>query len=248
MTSPHLPPHRDHLDTEPVEPVEPRSSRRSLLLGAAGVLGAAVTGGALWARDGGLLGASGHPLVDRPAEAGSVAQRLGAPPVQIRPPGDGRLVFPIDPTARSYVLDNFGDCRGTRMHQGMDVMSERGAPVYAVADGVLHSQFTNTGTAGYGWTLRDPDATTAYRYFHLDSFAPGLAVGDRVRFGDVIGFVGSSGNFIWVDGRQVEDRNNIHLHFEVLNDYRTAVDPLPLVQVPDGISVGPPLKSCAHRG
>lgn len=229
------------------------TDRRRLLQRALGVGAATVVVGGLARRYAGpdRLSATGHPFIDSPATAGATAERLGVVPPSVARPAPGRLPFPVDPLARSYVLDNFGDCRGggSRRHLGVDIMSERGAPIYAVADGLLSGQFTNTGTAGYGWTLRSEEGDdTSYRYFHLDSFAPGLERGDRVRFGDVIGFVGSSGNFIWVDGVQVEDRTNLHLHFEVLRDHRTAEDPLPLIDVPDHIGVGAPLKSCQHLG
>jgi murein DD-endopeptidase MepM/ murein hydrolase activator NlpD len=184
----------------------------------------------------------------QPAQLSTGAQRLGAPRADapsVTDPGSGRLLFPIDPTAKSSVLDNYGDCRsGGRMHIGVDIISERGAAVYAVAAGVLSHRFENTGTAGFGWTLDTADGRR-FRYFHLDSFAPGLEVGDRVAFGEVIGFVGSTGNFIDVDGELVEDRNNIHLHFEYWPDRRQSVDPLPLIEVPSSIRIGPPLKACS---
>lgn len=186
--------------------------------------------------------------LSQPAQLNTGAQRLGAPRTDAPPvadPGPDRLLFPIDPTAKSSVIDNYGDCRnGGRMHIGVDIISERGAAVYAVAAGVLTHRFENTGTAGYGWTLDTADGRR-FRYFHLDSFAPGLDVGDRVAFGDVIGFVGSTGNFIEVDGELVEDRNNIHLHFEYWPDRRQSVDPLPMISVPPAIRIGPPLKGCS---
>jgi murein DD-endopeptidase MepM/ murein hydrolase activator NlpD len=185
--------------------------------------------------------------LDGPATVAAHADRLGVPPPVVRDPGGGRLVFPVDPTARSSVIDNFGDCRsgGQRAHIGTDIASERGAAIYAVADGRLTNQWLNTGTAGFGWELTADDGRR-FRYFHLDRFFPGRRLGDRVVFGEVIGWVGSSGNFIWVNGQPVEDRTNIHLHFEVHPSGSAAIDPLGLMAVPDHIRIGPSLDSCSH--
>lgn len=163
-------------------------------------------------------------------------------------PPEGKLAFPIDPAAESFVLDNYGDCRGggSRAHIGVDIISERGAEVYAIERAKIVRAFTNTGTAGWGWAIRTDDDVT-YRYFHLDALADDLEVGDTVEFGDVIGWVGSTGNFIWVDGERVEDRDNIHLHFEYWPERAVTEDPLPLLDVPEDISIGDPLKSCLAR-
>lgn len=185
--------------------------------------------------------------LDGPGAVATTADRLGVPPPLITDPGAGRVVFPVDATARSVVLDNFGDCRsgGRRAHIGTDIMSQRGAAIYAVANGRLTNQWRNTGTAGFGWELTADDGRR-FRYFHLDRFFPGRRVGDRVVFGEVIGWVGSSGNFIVVNGQQVEDRNNIHLHFEVYPPGSAAIDPLSVMVLPDHIRVGPPLTACSH--
>lgn len=198
----------------------------------------------------GLLGASDTtPRIAGSAEVAAPAERLRfrpPPPPTLRPAPEGMIAFPIDPAARSYILDNYGDCRGTRMHIGTDIISERGAEVYAVERATIVRAFTDTGTAGWGWTLRTEDEVT-YRYFHLDSLAPDLEVGDTVEFGQVIGWVGSSGNFIRdEDGELVEDRDNIHLHFEYYPRRAVHRDPLPLLDVPDHIDIGPPIKACSH--
>lgn len=177
--------------------------------------------------------ATGVAALTGPAEALSPAERLGVPDGFLVQPPDGKLAFPIDPEPRCYILDNFGDCRGTRQHIGIDIMASKGQTVYAVADGQLTQQYLDTGSAGYGWTLQDADGNR-YRYFHLDSFEPGLKIASRVTFGQVLGYVGSTGTN--------SDDNN-HLHFEVHRD-GVAVDPLPLLVRPPGVSIGPPLKGC----
>jgi murein DD-endopeptidase MepM/ murein hydrolase activator NlpD len=95
----------------------------------------------------------------------------------------------------------------TRMHQGVDFAAPAGTPVYAAADGVV----TLVGTAGgYGRTVRLRHAGgTETRYAHLSAYARGLRPGGRVRQGDVIGRVGSTGM-----------ATGPHLHYEILADGR----------------------------
>ena len=148
---------------------------------------------------------------------------------------EGRLMFPVAAGSDCYVLDNFGDARGsTRLHEGVDIMGSAGNEVFAVASGVFTQRYTNTGTAGWGWTLYNESTDTAYKYFHLAEDAGGLAEGDSVAAGDTIGYVGKSGTF-GVD--------NYHLHFEV-RPRNVAIDPLPLLVVDrDTCGVSPPLRA-----
>jgi peptidoglycan LD-endopeptidase LytH len=214
---------------------QPTSSRRQLF----GTIAAAVTTLAAAAA---TIGTERTPRTSAatptfgPATVDERAVRLAATTtttVPKRPPSSGTLRFPIDPRPDCNVLDNFGDCRGDHAHVGIDVMATRGREIYAVRSGVLVGQFDNTGTAGYGWTLRGDDGVV-YRYMHLDGFAPGLLKDARVVEGQLLGFVGSTGN---------DTYDNVHLHFEVRIDGRW-VDPLPLLALPPEASVGPPLKGC----
>ena len=84
---------------------------------------------------------------------------------------------------------------GSGGHQGVDIGATLGQEVYAVEDGVLYpaAHRSRLGAAGNGWSLIG-NSDTQYRYYHLSAFAPGLAVGDTVRQGDVIGYVGDTGN------------------------------------------------------
>lgn len=172
--------------------------------------------------------------IEDPGSALARADRLGEVRPPIEPPPDGMLIFPLDPESDCYVLDNFGDGRGCcRTHEGVDIMGSRFQPVYAVADGVLTKRYTNTGTAGWGWTLYDEVADTHYKYFHCEEDANGFVEGDSVQLGDIIGYVGKSGTY-GVD--------NYHLHFEV-RPGNVPVDPLPLLVVDDSIcGVSPPIR------
>jgi murein DD-endopeptidase MepM/ murein hydrolase activator NlpD len=204
----------------------------SSVLGVAGAFAVARVAGERVVGRGGRLSASGL-TVDEPAAVDSPAVRLGVPDPALVKPSGGKIAFPIDPEPECFILDNYGDCRGSRMHIGIDIMASKGQTVFAVADGQLTQVYLDTGAAGYGWTLQDADGTR-YRYFHLDAFEPGLKIGSRVSFGQVLGTVGSTGTN--------SDDNN-HLHFEVHRN-GTAVNPLPLLVVPEGVRVGPPLKGC----
>jgi len=144
--------------------------------------------------------------------------------LSLRPPPvpEGKLMFPVEVDSSCYVLDNFGDARGRfRLHEGVDIMGSAGKPVLAVASGVLTKRYTNTGTAGWGWTLYDESTDTTYRYFHLEEDAVGLVEDSSVELGQTLGYVGKSGTF-GVD--------NFHLHFEV-RPGNAPVDPLPRLVV-----------------
>jgi murein DD-endopeptidase MepM/ murein hydrolase activator NlpD len=170
--------------------------------------------------------------LDEPGTALRTAERLGlrAPPV---PPG--KLLFPVAPASDCYVLDNFGDARGsTRLHEGVDITGSAGQPVFAVVSGVLTKRYTNTGTAGWGWTLYDASTDTTYKYFHLAQDPAGLVEGSSVSAGQTVGYVGKSGTF-GVD--------NFHLHFEV-RPRNIAIDPLPLLVVDrKACRVSPPIRA-----
>ncbi len=145
---------------------------------------------------------------------------------------EGMVMFPLLPASDCFVLDNYGDARGCcRLHVGVDIMGSENQPVFAVADGVLTQKYTNTGTAGWGWKLEDEENDVVYKYFHLTEDLRGLEVGDTVRRGDVIGYVGDSGTTV----------GNFHVHFEV-RPGNVPVDPLPLLDVPDACGISDPLR------
>jgi murein DD-endopeptidase MepM/ murein hydrolase activator NlpD len=104
-------------------------------------------------------------------------------------------------------------------HAGIDISTPRGTPVHAPADGVVVSCAVR---GGYGNAIvLDHGYGTVTRYGHLDRF--GVQPGQRVRRGDVIGFVGSTGKStaphlhyeVWVNDQA---QNPIHY---ILDEYRT---------------------------
>jgi murein DD-endopeptidase MepM/ murein hydrolase activator NlpD len=193
------------------------------------VAGALVVGGAAYAQSAEPSEAS---RLASPAMASLEAVRVTttlpsvtmAPTVPTR--GPGTLLFPMNPEPTCYLHDNFGESRGSRSHQGTDIAGSLGQEVYAVEDGVLYRQAVdgqpNTELSGNGWNLRGTSGTT-YAFLHLSGFAPGLRVGSSVVRGQLIGFVGDTGN---------PGPGNYHLHFEVHPGGGAAVDPMPLLDIP----------------
>lgn len=205
--------------------------RRALMTLAAGA--GALAFGVLGSGGGVAMAAPGGPL-DEPGNALKPARRLILEPRKVPPPPAGKLIFPVEIPAKSniYVLDNFGDCRN---HEGIDILAAKGGnPIFAVANGRLTKRYTNTGTAGWGWTLYVAETKMTYKYFHLAEDPNGLVEGSLVKMGDVLGFVGSSGT---------NSDTNFHLHFEVRPN-NVPVNPLPLLDLPTGTLVGPPQPSC----
>lgn len=116
------------------------------------------------------------------------------------------LQVPVAGVKRSELRDTFADARGSsRAHEGIDIIAPRRTPVVAAQDGTVTKLFTSK--AG-GLTIYqfDPSATFSYYYAHLDGYADGLHEGQTVHRGDVIGYVGSSGN---------ASAEAPHLHFAI---------------------------------
>lgn len=156
--------------------------------------------------------------LDQPATAGEPADRIFATVSY------GGLAFPIKPTPMCEFLNNFGERRGSRRHQGTDIGATEGQEVYAVTDGVLYEKDeVDDGGAGLAWRLLGDDGVK-YLYFHLSDFAADLEEGDRVTRGQLIGYVGDTGN---------ATPGGWHLHFEVrVPPKDTPVDPATLLAIP----------------
>jgi murein DD-endopeptidase MepM/ murein hydrolase activator NlpD len=142
-------------------------------------------------------------LPGRRTNAGS--QRRSRPPLYLRlpvsPTEAGEIValrgrdlkLPVDGVDRKDLRNTFADARGSRTHEALDILSPRGTKVRAVEDGRIQKLFTSK--AG-GLTIYefDPTQTFAYYYAHLDRYDDNLREGQMVKRGDVIGYVGSTGN------------------------------------------------------
>ena len=103
------------------------------------------------------------------------------------------LIIPIAGVPRSKLRDTFDERRGTSRHEAIDIAAPRGTPVLAVGDGRIVKLFESV-PGGHTVYQFDPDVKFAYYYAHLDAYAAGLKEGMPVKRGEVIGYVGTSGN------------------------------------------------------
>jgi murein DD-endopeptidase MepM/ murein hydrolase activator NlpD len=116
-----------------------------------------------------------------------------------------RLRIPVAGVYTGDLQATFDDARGGRKHEAIDILAPRNTAVLAVEDGTIAKLFTSK--AG-GLTIYQFDPTAAYSYYyaHLERYADRIKEGDRVSRGDVIGYVGTSGN---------APRETPHLHFAI---------------------------------
>jgi murein DD-endopeptidase MepM/ murein hydrolase activator NlpD len=115
------------------------------------------------------------------------------------------LEIPVKGVEARALADSFHDARGGRKHEAIDILAPRGTEVLAVENGRIAKLFTS---AAGGLTIYqfDPSEEFVYYYAHLDSYAPNAQEGNDVRRGDVIGYVGTTGN---------APKNTPHLHFAI---------------------------------
>jgi murein DD-endopeptidase MepM/ murein hydrolase activator NlpD len=147
-----------------------------------------------------------------PAPSGSTpaaAGVLGTPALAVSQDDlDGlrarELAVPVVGVAREDLHDSFTELRGLELHEGIDLVAPAGTPVAAVEDGTIAKLFVSVA-GGLTIYLFDPAATYAYYYAHLDRYADELREGQAVRRGDVIGYVGTTGNA----------GETAHLHFAI---------------------------------
>jgi murein DD-endopeptidase MepM/ murein hydrolase activator NlpD len=137
---------------------------------------------------------------------------------------DGVIAVPSDKPVKTAEFtssfgvrnDPFG--RGAAMHAGIDLAGPHGTPIYATADGTVVDAGFNSG--GYGNLVKlDHGRGIETRYGHLSLI--GVRVGDRVKRGQLIGRMGSTGR-----------STGSHLHYEVRIDGR-AVNPIPFMRSTD---------------
>ena len=141
-----------------------------------------------------------------------------------------KLLIPVAGVRPEQLRDTFTESRSEgRVHDAIDIPAARGTPVLAVADGRIIKLFESErgGTTIY---QLDPDNRTIYYYAHLERYADGLAEGHLARRGEVIAYVGDTGN---------AGAGNYHLHFSILivSDPKrywdgTNINPYPLLRGP----------------
>ncbi|HZF96728.1 MAG TPA: M23 family metallopeptidase [Pseudoxanthomonas sp.] len=138
------------------------------------------------------------------------------------------LPVPVQGVEARRIADTFGAPRGTnRSHAGVDIFARRGTPVLSTTTGIVIS-IRDGGLGGKQVWVLGPGRESHY-YAHLDDWAPSLAQGNIVRPGDVLGFVGTTGN-----ARGTPP----HLHYGIYGG--TGVyDPLPLLKAYPGSDLRP---------
>lgn len=145
-------------------------------------------------------------LMWRGGEIDDPAPRPEASRADAPAPG-GPLLIPVAGVEATALIDTWGDSRGggSRRHNAIDIMAPRGTPVVAAAPGTVEKLF-NSENGGLTVYVRTMDGGTVHYYAHLDAYRAGLGEGQRVRTGDVLGTVGSTGS---------ASAEAPHLHFEV---------------------------------
>ena len=116
------------------------------------------------------------------------------------------LTLPVQGIKRDDLRDTFNELRGgTRRHEAIDILAPRRTPVFAVEDGEIARLFFSEA-GGITIYQFDPGEDYVYYYAHLERYADGLKEGDDVRRGEIIAYVGTTGN---------APRDTPHLHFAI---------------------------------
>ena len=164
---------------------------------------------------------------DRSAPGGSILDTDTAQ----RPETDEQrqLLVPVLNVRPSDLTDTYSDSRGggSRLHEAIDIMAPTGTSVVAASAGTVEKLFSSDA-GGLTIYVRLPQGRTIHYYAHLDEYAEGLREGQRVRRGQRLGTVGSTGN---------ASPDAPHLHFAVLRttpkaewwEPANAVNPYPLL-------------------
>jgi murein DD-endopeptidase MepM/ murein hydrolase activator NlpD len=141
------------------------------------------------------------------------------PPPPSAPPGPALAAKPVE--APCWYRDTFGAPRsGGRVHLGVDINAAEGNDLYAVVTGTITKVYVDSAgsLAGNGLRITQPDGTYFF-YAHLLRLAPGIQVGTNVTAGQLVGFVGQTGN-----------AGTPHLHLEIHPQGGAAINPYPIVQ------------------
>ena len=180
MTPVAVPPDGDHAPTLENTPAAPTDSRQAL-----------------------VLPPETQPVAPASTAAGGV---LLPPPAPAAPMRSLDLRIPVQGVLAGQLLDTYNDARSEgRSHEAIDIPAPLGTPVYAVEDGRVEKLFESK--AG-GLTVYQFDrfGELTYYYAHLDRYAPGLAEGQELKQGDLVGYVGYTGN---------ANASAPHLHFAI---------------------------------
>ena len=167
----------------------------------------------------------------RPAPVPTATAGDATPKVSPAPPealAHRKFEMPVEGIKPEQLVRSFEDRRsGSRAHEALDILAPRNTPVKAIEDGTIARLFESKagGTTIYQF---DPTEQFCYYYAHLERYADGLREGDSVKKGQVIGYVGTSGN---------APKNTPHLHFAIFKLTAakhwwegTPIDPYPILR------------------
>ena len=163
------------------------------------------------------------PAPEAPSPEAPQGSSIALPPEQLSPPRESQsvqlplletdlatlraraLAIPVQGVGAGSLRDSFAEDRGGRSHEAIDILAARGTPVLAVEDGRVEKLFTSR-LGGVTLYQFDVDGEYCYYYAHLERYADGLTEGALVRRGDVVGYVGTTGN---------APPQTPHLHFAI---------------------------------
>ena len=141
----------------------------------------------------------------------------------------GDILIPVAGVTAAQLVPSFNQARAGHVHHALDILAPRGTPVVAAVDGTVRKLFVS-GAGGITLYEFDEGQAFVYYYAHLDGYADGVREGMRVRQGDVIGYVGTTGN---------APESTPHLHFAIgrLTAEKKwwdseAIDPYPILTTP----------------
>lgn len=136
------------------------------------------------------------------------------------------MIIPVQGVQKTELHDAYAEARGGHVHEAIDILARRGTPVISAADGKL-MKLHESVAGGHMIYAADPSDRFILMYAHLDRYADGIRPGMELRQGQLIGYVGTSGN---------ANPNTPHLHFAIARGrpsaawWRgTAVNPFPLL-------------------
>jgi len=131
---------------------------------------------------------------------------------------DSRIAMPLADVSKKAIADTWHAPRGTgRLHEGQDIFAPKGTPILSATNGFVYKIGENN--LGGQTVSVIGSGGRVYYYAHLDSYAPGLEVGDWVSTRTVLGYVGTTGN---------AQGTPPHLHFGVYT-FNGPINPLPML-------------------
>jgi peptidoglycan LD-endopeptidase LytH len=162
--------------------------------------------------------------VPKPAPIPKAADSAGTPSLSEaeRELQERNLLVPVQGISGSQLVRSFADARTGHEHEAIDILAPRNTPVLAAEDGTIAKLFLSKAGGNTIYQF-DPSQRFCYYYAHLERYADGLKEGNAVHRGEVIGYVGTSGN-------APPDTPHLHFAISILNpDHHwwegTAIDP-----------------------